>query len=293
MFPPASHAVHRSLPPPAPGEVSPPSPQAARQLPTPQPWSFPRPPAASTPGTAGACAPPDSAATPAPLGLNPRPFGRATPCLLPQLGSDTRARVRTPRHLLSVSADCAALGALGFREPLVSSDDNLKVVVRVRPMSERELDAGAPADMHPDGSNQLVNGTRLPDLSMLEAAVLVGAFTAYSKCKHGQQSTDTREATVASRWLATPQTCVMYDTKVTVSLSPLWPRKTVYAHGACFKTLGLGSIPPSTLQFNIFRRCGARRRPEVPGAAEPAGAQGAAASRATGVHVRHGGRRGR
>ncbi|KAK9830576.1 hypothetical protein WJX81_000359 [Elliptochloris bilobata] len=30
----------------------------------------------------------------------------------------------------------------GFREPLVSSDDNLKVVVRVRPMSERELDAG-------------------------------------------------------------------------------------------------------------------------------------------------------
>ena len=140
VFPPASHAVHRSLPPPAPDEAPPPSPQAARQLDVPPPGSFSRPPVAS----ADAYAQPDGAARPAPLGLTARPCdGGVTPCLLPRLGSGARARVRTPGHALSVSADGAALGALAFREPLVSSDDNLKVVVRVRPMSDRELDAGA------------------------------------------------------------------------------------------------------------------------------------------------------
>ncbi len=67
-----------------------------------------------------------------------------TPTLLPRLGSSARARPRTPGHALSASADCAAMAALGFREPLVSGDDNLKVIVRVRPMNERELDAGLP-----------------------------------------------------------------------------------------------------------------------------------------------------
>ena len=118
----------------------PPSPQAAGHLHVPPRGIFPRPPVAA----ADACTQPDSAATPAPLGPIARPCdGGVTPCLLPRLGSGARARVRTPGHALSVSADGAALGALGFHEPLVSSDDNLKVVVRVRPMSERELDAGA------------------------------------------------------------------------------------------------------------------------------------------------------
>ena len=157
VFPPASHAVHNSLPPPVAEAVSPASPQAPRQ-PQPQPqrgaYPFGRPPITPAPAPAAceflAQLPEGGAAvaTPAPpaLTMNFTPHGSAaTSALLPRMGSAARARTRTRtpgQRGLSASADCAALAGLGYREPIVSSDDNLKVVVRVRPMNERELDAG-------------------------------------------------------------------------------------------------------------------------------------------------------
>jgi len=154
VFPPASHAIHRTLPAPvADAPASPRSPPAlAREAPPPQHASQPAAPAASTPGAVpahGRLQAPASTATPAapPLPGGSRALGfsaAGTPTLLPRLGSSARARARTPGHALSASADCAAMAALGFREPLVSGDDNLKVIVRVRPMNERELDAGPP-----------------------------------------------------------------------------------------------------------------------------------------------------
>ena len=154
VFPPASHAIHRTLP--APAADAPASPRSpptlAQQAPPPQHASLPVAPAACTPGVVpaqGRLQPPASTATPAapPLPGGGRALGfpaAGTPTLLPRLGSSARPRARTPGHALSASADCAAMAALGFREPLVSGDDNLKVIARVRPMNERELDAGLP-----------------------------------------------------------------------------------------------------------------------------------------------------
>jgi len=148
VFPPASHAIHCTLPAPAAdAPASPRSPPALAQH-----ASLPVAPAACTPGVVpaqGRLQPPASTATPAapPLPGGGRALGfpaAGTPTLLPRLGSSARPRARTPGHALSASADCAAMAALGFREPLVSGDDNLKVIARVRPMNERELDAGLP-----------------------------------------------------------------------------------------------------------------------------------------------------